>query len=284
MCSLSTAEAETLVLGLINDEPRQAIECFTPLSAYLEDHLAQQGIDQVEITVLPDSEAMATAIRDGEVDFYFDSPLVAAHVARDSGAVPFLRRWKDGVGTYFSLIIVPSDSLASGLADLGGATIGFEGPDSTSGYMLPAAMMHRSGLHPRPLLDDHQPQTDEIGYVFTHSDRNTVYWLARGMIDAAATDPRGWAWLEAAQPGAFRVLARSVHLPRNVVLHRPGMDSALVDEVATVLRHMEDTSLGVEAMEAFFHTTRFDDFPLGREATFDPLFQLVDELDVMGLL
>lgn len=279
------AQAETLMLGSINDDVRKHIEQFTPLADYLEEQLADQGITRVGISVLPTAQDMTDAMRVGDVDLYFDSPVVAAHVARQAGGEPFLRRWKNGVGEYHSIIIVPNNSSIRSLYDLEGVTIGFQGPSSTSGFMLPVALVRETGIPLRELEGtDDSPAGDEIGFVFTGDDRNTILWLAQGLIGAGATDPRGLAWLEDSQPGAFRSIARSADVPRQVVVRRGGMDAALSARIEDVLRDMSDTSEGQRTMALFNDTTCFDDFPDGVEATFEPIYQLLDELNLMGVI
>lgn len=277
--------AETLVLGSVNDDIRRHMERFAPLAEYLQEALADDGITAVEIAVLPDSEMMAEAMRAGEVDLYFDSPLVAARVARLAGGEPFLRRWKNGVSEYHSIFVVPTDSPFQTIEDLGGAMVGFQEPDSTSGFMLPAAQLRSEGLALRNFSNlDGTPNDTEVGYVFTGDDRNTVAWLVRGRIDAGATDPRGLEWLQEARPGEYRVLARSISVPRHVVIRRGGLDPVLANRISAVLEDMVNSPDGIETMDAFNDTTRFDRFPLGVEATFGPIYDQLDLLAELGLI
>ena len=151
--------------------------------------------------------------------------------------------------------------------------------------MVPAAMLRRDGLTLTELSSRHeQPAKDELGYVFTGDDKNTVIWLHSGWIDAAATDPENFAALEKAAPGAYRVLARSMKLPRHVGIHREGLDPALVDRITEELIAMEASEAGRKAMAAFNDTLRFDLFPAGVEATFEPIYGLLDELRALGIL
>ena len=204
----------TLTLGAVDDDIRKHMERLTPLARYLERELADEGIASVQIAVLPDSQSMAEAMRQGDVDLYFDSPLVATRIARMAGAIPILRRWKNGEATYSSVIVVPANSAIASLEDLRGRVVGFQEPDSTSGYMLPVAMLQQAGLPLRHLhRESERPQEDTVGYLFTGDDRNTVLWLVRGTIDAGATDTQGLRWLHDAQPGRFRVTSSCARRP-----------------------------------------------------------------------
>ncbi|NDR59103.1 phosphate/phosphite/phosphonate ABC transporter substrate-binding protein [Aliiruegeria sabulilitoris] len=276
----SQASAEVLVLGSVNDNVRKHVKRFSPLAEYLQAALVDQGVDGVEISVYPNSAAMADALASGKVDFYFDSPVVAAKVSRQAGAIPVLRRWKRGVASYHSVIVVPTASDVQGLGDLVGRKIGFQDSDSTSGFLLPLGMILRENL---PILEiaNHETKApeDAIGYVFTRDDKNTILWLSRGWIDAAATDPKRFRKLEEAFPGQYRELARSIDVPRQAVIRSPRTDPALAETVCDVLIAMDESPQGREVLDKFHKTSQFDRFPEGGEATFSPIYQLLDDLD-----
>lgn len=276
------AQAETLTLGSVNDNVRKHLDRFAPLAAYLERELADHGITEVAISVLPTSQDMVEALSTDRVDLFFDSPLVAARVAREAGAEPFLRRWKRGVGSYHSLIIVPTDSPLQSIEDLVGRRIGFQDPDSTSGFLLPLDMVLQAGLDVIELPDREADfSSNSLGYVFTQDDKNTVLWLAKGWIDAAATDPRGFAMLENARPGQYRALAQSMEVPRQVVIARKGLSPELAEIIKQKLIALKDSDEGKKIMKKFHKTTRFDEFPDGVEATFAPIYALLSRLEVL---
>ena len=52
--------------------------------------------------------------------------------------------------------------------------------------------------------------------------------------------------------------------------------------VSQVLKDMADSEEGLAVMKKFHKTTRFDDFPRGIEATFDPIHRLLDQLAAAG--
>ncbi|MGI9507995.1 MAG: phosphate/phosphite/phosphonate ABC transporter substrate-binding protein [Geminicoccaceae bacterium] len=279
------ASAKTLVLGSVSDNIKKHLARFQPLAEYLKVELSPEGITDVQITVLPSSDAMAEGLRDGKIDLYFDSPLVAARVARLSNSEPFLRRWKRGIGSYHSVIVVPADSEIQTIDDLPGMRIAFQEPDSTSGFMLPAGLLRQEGLALRELPSRAaRPVAGEIGYIFTKDDKNTLAWLYKGWVDAAATDPEGFAELDRAKPGHFRVIARSIDVPRQVVIRRRGIDLDLATRIENALTSMELTEFGRTTLRSFNKTTRFDEFPDGVEATFDPIYDLLDQLAAQGVI
>jgi ABC transporter, phosphonate, periplasmic substrate-binding protein len=67
-------------------------------------------------------------------------------VDKESGAVPFLLGWKEGVPQYHSIFIVKNNSSIKTINDFAGKTIAFEAPESTSGYLLPKAYLVQKGF------------------------------------------------------------------------------------------------------------------------------------------
>ncbi len=281
----ASASAGTLVIGTVHENPRQQLTNLAPLASYLQMRLADHGVTDVTVSVLPDANSMAQAIRDEQVDLFFDSPLVAALVIRQAPARPLLRRWKNGVEQYRSLIVVPNTSSMRTLDDLQGMSITFEETESTSGFLLPASMLLQMGLELRPLAGQHDtPRDGEVGYLETRDDRNSMLWLVNGTVDAVAIDPHNWGLLNQVRPGEFRVLARSMFVPREIVVQRDGLAPELSNAIQGALRRMNQTTDGAHAMAMFDNTTRFDDFPLGIRATFTPIYDVLDQLSQAGLI
>jgi phosphonate transport system substrate-binding protein len=275
-----TCEADTLVIGAIGKDVKDELKEFTALSAFLNGKLAALGVDKVEALVVPTASRMAEAIRAGKVHLFIDSPAVAARMARATGVVPFLRRWKKGVAEYHSEIVVRSELPIHSLDDLRGQVIAFEDPDSTSGHLLPRAMLHGAGLAVEILRrGDSEFDRSKVGAVFMMADRSAILSLLNGRVAAAAIENNYLPLIEKEYPGAVRSIARSIVVPRHVVTRAPDLPMPLVEKITGILTGMHESEDGRRALHLFGRTDRFDHFPKGVDATFGPLLEQLQILD-----
>jgi len=177
----------SITLGDISDEPSKKIERFQPLADYLAAHLAEFGPVEGRVLIAPDMETMAEYLRTGQVDLYFDSPFPTIVVCELSGARSILRRWKEGLPEYWTVFIVHKESGIETLDDLKGQMIAFEDPASTSAYLLPKATLIEQGFT-LTAYDDVSASvgSDEIGYVFSRDEENTVQWILHRRVDVGA--------------------------------------------------------------------------------------------------
>ncbi|MFW8595878.1 phosphate/phosphite/phosphonate ABC transporter substrate-binding protein [Cribrihabitans neustonicus] len=277
--SACTGYASEVVFASLNNNVRKQVDRFTRLEVYLEKELEDIGVTDVRLEVFQDPKLLSQSLESGRADFYFDSPLVAAKIGAPAGAEMFLRRWKRGVGKYHSVIFVKSDSGLQSLDDLRGKRIAMQDPASTSGYLLPVSILSGYSL---PLAEiksrEDMPAEDAVGYIFTGDDKNTALWVAKGFVEAGATDNVTFAQLEKVAPGQYRSLARSSDLPRQVLLKRKGLDPVVAQRVADVLTSMHRTEEGRRILLKFNKTTKFERFQEGPEETMAPLLEILDTL------
>lgn len=267
------ARAETLVIGTVGKDLKAEMKEHEGLANYLQDRLSSSGIDKVEITILPTAAKMSEALKRGSVHLYFESPLVAAKMSRDGSALPMLRRWRKGVAEYWSHILVPSESPIHSLDDLRGRVIAFEDPDSTSGHLLPRAMLRERGLEIENLKRPNDPTAPgKVGAVFTMSDKASILMLFDGRVAAIATDPQYMTKIENEREGSVRSLGRSITVPRHVVMRSVMMPESRAKLIADILLSMNRSEDGKAVLAQFGKTDRFDAFPDGLEATFAPIY------------
>jgi phosphonate transport system substrate-binding protein len=191
-----------------------------------------------------------------------------------------LRRWRRGVPEYWSEIVVPVDSPVRSLEDLRGRVLAFEDPDSTSGHLLPRAMLLEKGLRIDTLKRPSDPvDPAKVGAVFTLSDKASILMLFDGRVAAIATDPNYMQKIENERPGAIRSIGRSITVPRHVVMRSITMSQERAQRVADVLTAMHRSDEGSTVLKQFGKTDRFDGFPEGIEATFAPLLAQLQLLE-----
>lgn len=280
----SWAQAETLNLGTLNEGIRGQMRKFEPLLTYLEDELEDIGISEVRLVVHPSTQLMAEAISRREVDIFIDSPLVVAKVAQLSGGVPFLRHWKNGHASYYSVIFTRVDSGIESIEDLRGRRVALEDTDSSSGFIAPVHMFLNAGLQLKKLRAPGAPHTgEEIGYFLTYNDKNTLFSVASGRADAGASNHESYLDLMEARPDEFRVIAISEKLPRSVLMHRPGLSEELLNELRHTLKSMNKAEDSRAVLKNFQNSAGFDEFAAGSKRTFAPIFEILQDLEDAGI-
>ena len=253
-----------LVIGTTAVDPAKTVQVFQPLADYLAGKLTAYGIGTGEVKVTPDPETIAGLMKTGKVDLFIASPWPALIASDTSGGQPILRRWKGGIADYYTMFITRSTSGITDLAALRGQMVGFEDPYSTSGYFLPRVYLTQAGLHPveKPSADA-PVAPNEVGYVFSQDNDNTVQWVLDGKVPAGAIDNQVYAAIPDASRAQLRVLARTEAVPRHLVLARPGLNPDLLAALEHELKNMDQTAEGQAVLRSFEKTTKFDDFPAG---------------------
>jgi phosphonate transport system substrate-binding protein len=257
----SATRTETIVLGDISDEPIKKIKRFQPLADYLAENLGEYGINTGGVKVVPDLESMTQAMKAGDIDLYFDSLYPATIVSEGSGAEPFLRRWKDGVAEYNTVFFTRVDSDIRSLDDLVGKLIALEEKFSTSGYLLPMSYLLQSNFNPVEKASETASVTaDEIGYVFTRDDENTIQWVVSGKMAAGAIDNQSFAKIPEETRSQLKVLAETTKVPRQLVLIAPDVTPEQREAIKRLLLNLNDSEEGKKVLEQFKETEKFDAF------------------------
>jgi phosphonate transport system substrate-binding protein len=271
------APSRALVLGDVNEDVDESVEQFQPLADYLAANLAEFGISAGKVVVAPDLERMTELLKNGEVDLYFESPYGATVVYNNAGAIPLLRRWKEGIKEYHAVIVARQDSGLTSPADLKGQTIAFEDPGSTSGYIMPRAYLLEQGYSLVEKSGSTPVAGDQIGYVFAQSEENVLAWVLQGEVSAGAFNYLNYEEFPAEERADLVVIAQSQSVPRHVTLASPKMDEKLRQRLTELLLAAHETEAGQAALEAFEETSQFDAFPEGAEAAMAALTKLFAE-------
>ena len=259
-------EEQAIVLGDISDDPAEVIDGTQPLAIYLADQLGKFGITTGRVRIAKSIDEMAELMKNGEVDLYFDSTYPATIVSDTSGANIILRRWRFGVDEYHSVIFASKESGIESLDDLNGQMLAFDAPYSTSGYVLPAVHLTENGLNLVGKPGYGEPVSeDQVGFVFSYDDENTLQWVLSDLVQAGATDDYNFdiAFPQEATEKLV-VLVRTGNIPRQVVVARADLDPELLEALIQILLTI-DQDESAEAVLKAFQTTKFDEFPEGIE-------------------
>ena len=275
--TLAATETRAIVLGDISDDPAEVIEGAQPLADYLADQLAAYGITEGQVRVASSIDEMSKLLADGEVDLYFDSTYPATLISDQSGATIALRRWRFGVEEYQSVIFASEASGITSIEQLPGYMVAMDAPYSTSGFVMPSVYMMENGLTLVGKKSTGDPVGDnEVGFVFSYDDENTLQWVVSGLTAAGVTDDYNFdvAFPEEARSQLVE-LARTEYTPRQVVVIRSGLDDELVQAIVQVLTTMHETEAGAEALDPF-QTSKFDEFPEGPEAAVSRMREMME--------
>jgi phosphonate transport system substrate-binding protein len=273
----AAAASGVITIAEIGDDPSDVIEDFQPFADYLAAHLAEQGIGVGEVKVAPDIETMTEWMESGEVDIYFDSTYPALLVSEGSGSVPILRRWKEGIEEYHSVIFSLADGDLDSIEDLPGHSIAFDEIYSTSGYMLPLAYMVEAGLTAVEVPDtDAEIPDDQVGYVFSGDDENAIQWVISGLVDAAVVDSGAYSEIPEETRDQLAIIAETEPLPRHLVIISPTIDDDVRDAIHDILVEMDENEEGQAVLETFDETAQFDEFPDGADAALGRMRELYE--------
>jgi phosphonate transport system substrate-binding protein len=254
--------AEPLIIGSIHHEVAAEIKKFLPLTDYVGKHLQSEGVNEAKIVVAKDISQMGALLRERKVDIYIDSSIASVGANLISGSKFLLRRWKRGQAEYRSVIYKRKETNLRRVEDLKGHILAFEEPFSSSGYFIPKLALLQEGLKLVPKPDPTRPiGPEEIGYVFSLHDENTVAWVLRGKVSAGATDDYTYQRQRHRYPGGLEVIYTTSSFPRHLVSYRADLAPRLVTKIKEILMQMDQSPEGRSALKEFEHTTKFDELP-----------------------
>ena len=172
-----------------------------------------------------------------------------AQMSREAGAKPLLRRQtaRRSIGRCSW-----SARTGASLPDDLRRAVAFDDPQSSSGHLLPRAMLLERGYRLMEVSDPAAPvPPDAIGFVFSMDDVNTMFWVDHGKVAAGVTSLDFLQLYQKKRKDNLVVIERSISIPRQVVAHRRGLDRAVVAELERVLIQMATTTEGRQALQEF---------------------------------
>ena len=136
----------TLTLGDIDpDTPTNRLRKIRPLADHIAGSL-EWDTSRVKVRIARSIEEMSTMLKDGRVDMFIDSiypSMLVQHAAKSDFVLESL---VDGNRAYEGLIVAAKDGGMVSLSDLDGLTLALQERYSTSGFLLPAALLVEEGF------------------------------------------------------------------------------------------------------------------------------------------
>lgn len=273
LAALSQAADGTLRVGIVGEDPQKALNAMLPLNRLLAERLAGAGIHASQTVVAADLEAMQAKVHNGDVDMVMYSSYGIIRLGEHAGCtLSSLLFWRKGTRTYQTLFFVLQRSPIQQLADLRGRTIAFESPMSTSGFIVPKALLIQQGLHVVPRA---QADAGSVGYIFASEEINQAFQVSEGRADAGAFNDNDWDELPDKLRAQMRVIHRSRPMLRWLACFAPQVSPELRQAVEAALLGMNNDASGLAALNAASRIKRVERLRPADQSMLDELKALL---------
>lgn len=149
-----------------------------------------------------------------------------------------------GRRTYQSYLIVSKDSAYNSLDDLRGKTFAFTDPDSNTGSLVPRFWLAQRGASPKTWFKE---------TIFTYSHDNSIYAVAKGLVDGAAVDSLIWDFYEHNKSeitAGTRIIKRSEEYGIPPVVASPAVSEEQRNVIRTIMLNMHAVPEGKKILNA----------------------------------
>jgi len=260
---------------------------YEPLFSYLEEEAGAT----IESNVAKDYAAVLQALKSGQADIADAAPAVAIAGDKEDATDVMGIRVAFGAAKYFSFITTLPEYDIESLEDLGGETIAFADPLSTSGSLFPLSMLSQAGLD----VGD-APQGDPVDFEGQWSDHATARetLINRDPVKAAGTGAFATAAhvpedqipdrvmeisADAENAGTeepqLNLLQASDPIPRAPILARRDWEADVRDDVREALLNAEEDDLIDEDAE---EELWFSGVVEGDVSDYEPVMKVLEEL------
>ena len=251
-----------LVMAAISDNPMGIHEAMQPMADYMGRKLAPIGIESVKIIVVENHEQMVLLLHEKKVDWITETAYSAALLQRRGGAETLVRRWKQGVPDYRSVVFTRKSRDIQGLDDLVNRRIAFQHRGSTTGYFVVASALKSAGYRLQQLGSVYdQPAAGELGYVFSGAEYNSAIWVHKGIVDAGVVSSIDWQQ-ESILPEKIRedmrIIYTSPPIPRALELVRGDLNPVVKAAMKQALLTAHLDPEASTALAAYQGTSKFD--------------------------
>jgi len=175
----------------------------------------------------------------------------------------------NGETVYYSMLIVPRDSPAQGIADLRGKVFAFTDPMSNSGRVYPTYLVKQLGSTPEQFF---------ARTFFTYSHDDAIRAVAAGLADGAAVDSLVYDFAVSRDPTLgerTRLIHRSPPFGIPPVVVSPNVRPQLKAELQALLLGMADEALRNPRAQNALRAIGIDRFVSIDDSAYDSVRELL---------
>jgi len=253
-----------VTLARVSDDPVKNLPRLQILAGYLAKRLSHLGITEGRALIASSNEEMVRLLQRGEGNLLSETVMSAQYFERHGAAELMLHEWKKGAGYYKSLLIVRKNGEIGSIEDLAGRTVAFEDAGSTSGFLVPFAMLREREMRMMRLSGPREkPVANQVGYVFAHAEINIAAWIARGLLDAGAISDKDFNDNERIPPPVreeLEVLVESPPILRSVLLVNGRLDAEMKAAIKRILLEADDDEEGRDILKAYYKVKQYTEF------------------------
>jgi phosphonate transport system substrate-binding protein len=188
----------------------------------LADYLAKELGLPVETVFRSSYREIISAFSNGEMDICLTGAFMYVLTRQETDIRPLVRRKKFGTSSYHSLVIVRKDTGIRSIGDLQGKIFAFTDKESTTGYLLPVAMMKQSGI------SDLEKYFSEVIYTGNHD--SVLLAVHTRSADGAAMSSTRWR-PENPKILDLRIIWKSAPILLGPFSVRGGLDRKLTEKI-----------------------------------------------------
>ncbi len=225
------------------------------------DYLAKELDMPVETVFRSSYREIISAFSNGEMDICLTGAFMYVLARQETDIRPLVRRKKFGTSSYHSLVIVRKDTGIRSIGDLQGKIFAFTDKESTTGYLLPVAMMRQRGIL------DLEKYFSEVIYTGNH-DSVLLAVHTRSADGAAMSDTR---WRpENPKISDLRIIWKSAPILLGPFSVRGGLDKELAERIKEAFLKIgktpETAALSAHIQIEGFEEAKDSDYDIIRKA------------------
>ncbi|KGR90973.1 hypothetical protein CD30_08755 [Ureibacillus massiliensis 4400831 = CIP 108448 = CCUG 49529] len=211
-----STESEKLTIGMIPVRDAEEMKSeFEPIELYLEKHLDKE----IEVYITDNYAGLVEGMKDGVIDIGWFGAFSFIAAESQIDLTPLVVQERRETGLYYqSYIITRNDSSIETLEDLEDKSFAFVDPGSTSGFVLPYALLKSRNI-------DIESYFSNIIYSGTHDQ--VPEDILSGKVEAGAISSIQFDKLEADGKlikDDFKIIWHSDHIPGSPYVARTDLD------------------------------------------------------------